>query len=87
MIPPIDDLSTNPLGFGSSHHTLAVTSILVFYWKAFIKKTGIKAEDFKRVLININNFLREPFKAALDCTGFMLKWYAGEYSWRGGEGK
>ena len=51
-------------------------------WKAFTKKTGIKVDDFKLVLVNINNFLREPFKVLLDGKDFKLQWYANENSWQ-----
>lgn len=50
-------------------------------WKAFVRKTDIKTDDFSTVLKTIKTFLTEPFTAAVRDKEFTEKWSAADAGW------
>ncbi len=51
-------------------------------WKAFTKKTGIKAEDLRTVLDVISVFLFEPCIAAIEKREYSMQWSTANLMWR-----
>lgn len=50
-------------------------------WKAFCRKTDIKTDDYSTVLKTINEFLFEPFAAAVEDNDYSMDWSALECKW------
>lgn len=50
-------------------------------WNAFVRKIDIKTDDFSTVLKIINEFLAEPFAAAINGTEFADQWSAEDNNW------
>lgn len=50
-------------------------------WEAFCRKIDTKADDFSTVLRTIQVFLTEPYKAAVENTGFHLMWLVRKQIW------
>ena len=50
-------------------------------WKTFMKKIDDKMEEFPAILQSINEFLWEPYKAAIKGILFEKHWNANEGSW------
>lgn len=50
-------------------------------WKAFVRKIGIKTDDYSTVLKTIKVFLTKPFTAAVGGKEFTLKWSANNGEW------
>lgn len=50
-------------------------------WRAFCRKTDIKAEDYSTVLKTIKAFLEKPFTAAIEGAAFDKKWSATLGQW------
>ena len=50
-------------------------------WKAFCRKTDIKADDYSTVLQTIKAFLAEPFAAAVESNDYVKCWSASENKW------
>lgn len=50
-------------------------------WKAFIKKLNTETDDFKVILITIDMFLSEPFKAAAGGCEYGGQWIAADGKW------
>lgn len=50
-------------------------------WKAFVRKIGIKTDDYSTVLKTIKVFLTKPFTAAVGGKEFTPKWSANNGEW------
>lgn len=50
-------------------------------WKAFCRKTDIKTDDYSTVLKTINEFLFEPFVAAVEGRNYVKRWSVSENKW------
>ena len=50
-------------------------------WKAFCRKTDIKTDDYSTVLKTINEFLFEPFAAAVEGRNYVKRWSVSENKW------
>lgn len=50
-------------------------------WEAFCRKIDTKTDDFSTVLRTIQVFLTEPYKAAVENTGFHLMWLVRKQIW------
>lgn len=50
-------------------------------WKAFVRKIGIKTDDYSTVLNTIKVFLTKPFTAAVGGKEFTPKWSANNGEW------
>ena len=50
-------------------------------WKAFVRKIGIKTDDYSTVLKTIKVFLTKPFTAAVGGKVFTPKWSANNGEW------
>lgn len=50
-------------------------------WKAFCRKTDIKTDDYSTVLKTINEFLFEPFAAAVEARDYVKRWSVSENKW------
>ncbi|MBD5094471.1 MAG: hypothetical protein HDT26_09350 [Subdoligranulum sp.] len=50
-------------------------------WKAFCRKIDTKTGDYDIVLRTINNFLTDPFTAAIEKQLFAKKWSAAANQW------
>lgn len=50
-------------------------------WKAFCRKTDIKAGNYSTVLQTIKAFLAEPFAAAVEGNDYVKCWSASENKW------
>ena len=50
-------------------------------WKAFCRKTDIKTDDYSTVLKTINEFLFEPFVAAVEGRNYVKRWSGSENRW------
>lgn len=51
-------------------------------WKAFVRKTDIKTNDFGTVMKTINAFLTKPFTTVVEGNTFLDKWTAQDNVWR-----
>lgn len=51
-------------------------------WKAFTKKINIQMDTFPKILQAINEFLNEPYMAAIAEQTFEKRWNACECSWK-----
>lgn len=51
-------------------------------WKAFTKKIDVKMEEFPTILRSMNEFLCEPYIAAIEGGIFEKQWDANEGSWK-----
>ena len=50
-------------------------------WKAFVRKINIKTDDYSTVLRTIQNFLEQPFIAAVENKRFTERWSAANSEW------
>lgn len=50
-------------------------------WSAFVKKIDTHTDSYATVLLTIKSFIKKPFFAAAENTGFILKWYAENNKW------
>ena len=50
-------------------------------WKAFVRKIGIKTDDYSTVLKTIKVFLTKPFTVAVGGKEFTPKWSANNGEW------
>ena len=50
-------------------------------WNAFCRKLDMKTGDYKTVLTVIDNFLSEPYSAAINKCSFTGKWSASSGKW------
>lgn len=50
-------------------------------WKAFCKKIDTKTDDYNTVLKTINEFLTEPFTAAVYGNEYVKQWFAANSKW------
>ena len=50
-------------------------------WKAFVRKINTKTDDYSTVLRTIQNFLEQPFTAAVEEKAFIEKWSAADGEW------
>jgi hypothetical protein len=50
-------------------------------WKAFVRKTNIKFDDFGIVLQTIKGFLEKPFTATIENKHFTEKWSSVNSKW------
>lgn len=51
-------------------------------WRAFVKKTNIKTDDFKTVLDMVRRFLWEPYKAVVRAESFDGAWRSETADWK-----
>ena len=50
-------------------------------WKAFVRKINTKTDDYSTVLRTIQNFLEQPFAAAVENKRFTEHWSAANSTW------
>ena len=50
-------------------------------WKAFCRKIDTRTDDFNAVLRTIQEFLTEPYRAAVENKGFGEGWGASDGKW------
>ena len=50
-------------------------------WKAFVRKINTKTDDYSTVLRTIQNFLEQPFVAAVENKRFTERWSAANSKW------
>lgn len=50
-------------------------------WKAFVRKINTKTDDYSTVLRTIQNFLEQPFVAAVENKRFTERWSAADSKW------
>lgn len=50
-------------------------------WKAFVRKINTKTDDYSTVLRTIQNFLEQPFVAAVENKRFTERWSAANSTW------
>lgn len=50
-------------------------------WKAFVRKINTKTDDYGTVLKTIQNFLEQPFTAAVENITFTERWSAADSKW------
>jgi hypothetical protein len=65
--------------------SFADDSVMQKKWKAFTRKIDAKNDDFGTVLQTINNFIKQPFMAAVKENQFAEKWFASKNEWLVGE--
>ena len=56
-------------------------SVMQKKWKAFVHKINTKTDDYSTVLKTIQNFLEQPFTAAVEEKAFIEKWSAADGEW------